>query len=139
MDYFSISRVFCLIQYLSFCNCSADARATRSAFQSLAKGYRSLIFICGAFLASSSFIFWDAVDVYKRQVVDLAIRLSVGDDRIEQLRWCFDNETNAPETQEWRERLTEEEADLVEHWQTQYDNGFVKMCSDCVKYATDRD
>ena len=109
--------------YINFAAQSALSNKQQEFYRGAAAAINDLLFRHGA---------GEAVE-------DLAIRLSVGDDRIEQLRWCFDNETNAPETQEWRERLTEEEADLVEHWQTQYDNGFVKMCSDCVKYATDRD
>ena len=39
-------------------------------------------------------------------------------------------ETSEPESQEWREDLTEEEAALVESWDKKYSKGIYNLCSD---------
>ena len=38
-------------------------------------------------------------------------------ERREQLLWLFENETNEDETQDWRDELTDEEADMVALWE----------------------
>lgn len=64
-------------------------------------------------------------------VMNLALRLQTGDDQIEELRWCFDNESNDPESQEWRENLTE--ADLIEQWDMRIETQIGKLCSDILE------
>ena len=66
-------------------------------------------------------------------VMNLALRLQTGDDQIEELRWCFDNESNDPESQEWRENLTEAEADLIEQWDMRIETQIGKLCSDILE------
>ena len=35
------------------------------------------------------------------------------------MSWCFWNETNDPETEEWRDELTPDEEAMVEQWDEQ--------------------
>lgn len=50
--------------------------------------------------------------------------LDVPPEREEELSWCFWNETNDPETEEWRDELTTDEAAMVEQWDEQTARGF---------------
>ena len=51
------------------------------------------------------------------------------DNRREQLRQRLYQETNDPETQEWRDDLTPEELEYVEQLDGQYVTGVVAICS----------
>ena len=46
---------------------------------------------------------------------------SIAKERIEELEFCFFAETNDPETEEWRDDLTPEEAALVAEWDKAFD------------------
>lgn len=46
--------------------------------------------------------------------------LNISPEREEELIWLWDNETEEPETQEWREDLTADEAVYVEQWEKQF-------------------
>lgn len=50
--------------------------------------------------------------------------------RYEELQRYFWDETNDPETQEWREDLTADEAAMVEQWDVQTAQGMEKLASD---------
>ena len=43
--------------------------------------------------------------------------------------WCLDSETNAPETQEWRDELTPEEQAYVDREDDCYEYAVATMCS----------
>lgn len=49
--------------------------------------------------------------------------------REEYLHDLWDEETDDPETQEWREELTAEEQKVVDLWDDQYDVGMLKLCT----------
>ena len=49
-------------------------------------------------------------------------------EREKYLDWAFWFETNDPETQEWRDDLTADEAALVEHWDEAVSRGICAMC-----------
>lgn len=48
----------------------------------------------------------------------------ITEERIEEMKEYFWAETNDPETEEWREDLTKEEAALVESWDDDYSDAF---------------
>lgn len=50
--------------------------------------------------------------------------LDVPPEREEELSWLFWNETNDPETEDWRDELTPDEAAMVEQWDEQAARGF---------------
>lgn len=70
---------------------------------------------------------------YGNTVEDLALRLQIGDNRIEELRGSWEHETNDPESQEWREDLTEEETALVEQWDAKAESQIHEMCADILE------
>ena len=45
----------------------------------------------------------------------------------EELMSAWENETNDPETQEWRDDLTADERKLVEQWDDNYEQGLAQM------------
>lgn len=49
-------------------------------------------------------------------------------EREEYLDWAFWSETNDPETQEWRDDLTADEAILVEHWDEAVNRAICTLC-----------
>lgn len=53
--------------------------------------------------------------------------------RYEELQYLFWNETNDPESQEWREDLTADEAAMVEQWDLQTAKGFSQLATDIVE------
>lgn len=53
--------------------------------------------------------------------------------REEELQRLFWAETDDPETQEWREELTAEEAELVEAWDDQMEIGMARLCREILK------
>ena len=50
-------------------------------------------------------------------------------ERIEYIRSQFYQETNDPESQEWRDELTPEELEYVERLDDRYEAGIAAMCS----------
>lgn len=54
----------------------------------------------------------------------------ISDERIEEMRFWYNRETNDEETQEWRDDLTPDECNLNEEWDTRYFNGIKKICDD---------
>ncbi|MBQ9168513.1 MAG: DUF1738 domain-containing protein [Oscillospiraceae bacterium] len=59
---------------------------------------------------------------------DYAVRiLDVSEEREAELQQRFWDESNDPETQEWREELTADEAAMVEQWDLQTAKGFSQM------------
>lgn len=54
-------------------------------------------------------------------------------ERYEELQRYFWDESNDPETQEWREDLTADEAAMVEQWDTQTAKGFSQLAQDIHK------
>lgn len=53
--------------------------------------------------------------------------LQVIEEREAELDWYMDHETEDPETAEWREDLTPDEATMVEQWDEQYRIAFAAM------------
>lgn len=53
--------------------------------------------------------------------------LQVTEEREAELAWYMDHETEDPETEEWREELTPDEAAMVEQWDEQYRMAFAAM------------
>ena len=51
-------------------------------------------------------------------------------ERIDELFSIWINETSDPETEEWREDLTEHEFRLVDSWDRVYYTGFYDLCND---------
>ena len=45
----------------------------------------------------------------------------------EELRSAWENETNDPETQEWRDDLTADERKLVDQWDDNYEQALAQM------------
>ena len=50
-------------------------------------------------------------------------------ERKDYIDWCLDNETNDPETQEWRDELTPEEQAYVDQEDDRYERAIAAMCS----------
>ena len=50
--------------------------------------------------------------------------------RIEELLYLWDNETNEDWTQEWRDKLTADEQALVESWDYKFINGITRLIQD---------
>lgn len=59
--------------------------------------------------------------------------LDVSEERESELQQLFWDETNDPETQEWREDLTADEAAMVEQWDTQTAKSFSQLAQDILK------
>ena len=53
--------------------------------------------------------------------------MAISEEREEYLHWCWSEETENIETEEWREELTAEEQALVDGWDRQYAAGFEKL------------
>lgn len=74
--------------------------------------------LCGPALVRVTNPAGQYMDLYCDGAYNVRI-LDVPPEREEELSWCFWNETNEPETQEWRDELTEDEAAMVEQWDEQ--------------------
>lgn len=57
----------------------------------------------------------------------------VSKEREKELFSLWESETNAPETEEWREELTEAESALVEAWDAKAEQGMAKLANDTLK------
>ena len=68
------------------------------------------------------------MDVYCGEDNDVRI-LDVSEEREAELQQLFWDESNDPETQEWREELTEDEAAMVEQWDLQTARGFSRLAT----------
>lgn len=71
------------------------------------------------------------MDVYCNDSFQVRI-LDVAEAREGELLSCFWNETNDPETEEWRENLTADEVAMVEQWDEQYLSGYQKLAQACL-------
>lgn len=71
------------------------------------------------------------MDVYCNDAYQVRI-LDVAEDREEELLSCFWNETNEPESEEWRNELTDDEAAMVEQWDEQFLSSYQKLAQDCL-------
>lgn len=56
--------------------------------------------------------------------------LDVSPEREEELSWYFWNETNDPESEDWRDELTTDEAAMVEQWDLQTSAGFARLAQE---------
>ena len=63
--------------------------------------------------------------------------LDVTAEREAELHSCFWEETNEPETQEWREDLTSDEAAMVEQWDETFAKAFSTMAQAILAYESD--
>lgn len=50
--------------------------------------------------------------------------------RYKHLVWCWENETNEEETQEWRDDLDHEEQELVNRWDIGFCDGLRRLYQD---------
>ena len=57
-------------------------------------------------------------------------------ERKAQIDWCLNNETNAPETQEWRDGLTPEEQAYVDQQGNHFERAIAAMC--CARLVVER-
>lgn len=55
--------------------------------------------------------------------------------RIRELKEIWEHETNDPETEEWRDRLTPQEAKLVATWDDGFDFGLARMAADTIAHT----
>lgn len=69
------------------------------------------------------------MDLYCDDAYDVRV-LDVPVDREEEIEWLFWNETNDPETEEWRDELTADEAAMVEQWDERTARGFQALVQD---------
>lgn len=49
------------------------------------------------------------------------------DQRQEEMRELWNGESNDPETQDWRDELTANEAELVKTWDNLYESGVIRV------------
>ncbi|MBQ0038345.1 MAG: hypothetical protein KBS74_06720 [Clostridiales bacterium] len=52
------------------------------------------------------------------------------EERKNELQWLWENETNDPETEEWRDELDADEMMFVEKLDEQYERGLGKLLND---------
>ncbi|MBP3674048.1 MAG: hypothetical protein J6J18_09500 [Oscillospiraceae bacterium] len=76
------------------------------------------------------------MDLYCNDAYEVRI-LDVTAEREEELRSCFWDETNEPDSEEWREDLTEDEAAMVEQWDESSSNGFSRLAQDILNRESD--
>lgn len=69
------------------------------------------------------------MDLYCSDTYDVRI-LDITAVREEELRSCFWEETNDPDSEEWREDLTKDETAMVEQWDESSANGFSRLAQD---------
>ena len=77
------------------------------------------------------------MDVYCNDNNDVRI-LDITAEREAELCYCFWEETNEPETQEWREDLTCDEAVMVEQWDEKFIKGYAAIAQKILTYESDR-
>ena len=53
---------------------------------------------------------------------------NISKERWEQLQWFWGEESSDPDTQEWRDELTSEEAALVSSWDRAFNQGVKSLC-----------
>jgi hypothetical protein len=56
--------------------------------------------------------------------------MAIDEDRLEDLQELWERETNDPDTQEWRDDLTQEEHQLVAEWDANYSNAVGAICKE---------
>lgn len=59
--------------------------------------------------------------------------LTITPEREDQLNYFWENETNDPDTSEWRDELTPEEMALVNEWDDRYESGLLAISRDVLK------
>lgn len=72
----------------------------------------------------------DSISDYLIEKGDFENAIEDAKEHREQLYENWSNETNDPETQEWRDTLSPEDARLVDSWDIQYNTGIADMCAD---------
>lgn len=63
--------------------------------------------------------------------------MSIGRDREAELMYLWDNESEDPDSMEWRDELTEEEQ-LVEAWDTRYERGIARLAQDILNRSGEK-
>lgn len=63
----------------------------------------------------------------------------ITDERIQEMQDAFWAETNDPATEEWRDDLTEEEAQIVARWDERVNAGITELCEDTVHLREEDD
>lgn len=53
--------------------------------------------------------------------------------RLRELEDLYWNETEDPETWDWRDDLTTEEDELIKAWEKKTETGFLKICKDILE------
>lgn len=56
--------------------------------------------------------------------------MNIPTERQEELYSLWGSETNAPETEEWRDELTLEEQEMVAQWDEQFETGIENLMQD---------
>lgn len=59
---------------------------------------------------------------------------TISEERYDELSWLWGEESNDPETQEWREELTEDEAKLVASWDKAFNLGVKSLCEQILQH-----
>ena len=62
---------------------------------------------------------------------------NISQERYDELIWLWGEESNDPDTQEWREELTEEEAALVASWDRSARIEIRKLCEFILELTPD--
>lgn len=57
----------------------------------------------------------------------------ISENRLQEMEDLFWSETNDPETEEWRDDLTPEEADIVAEWDERTANGMARLIGDILR------
>ena len=63
-----------------------------------------------------------------------AMFTDISKERYEQLSWLWGEETSDPDTQEWRDELTAEEAELVASWDKSFNLGVKSLCQQILRH-----
>lgn len=60
--------------------------------------------------------------------------MEISKERYDLLTWLWGEESDDPETQEWREELTPEEARLVSGWDKAFNLGVKSLCQQILQH-----
>lgn len=58
----------------------------------------------------------------------------ISSNRLEELRYAWEAETSDPETQEWREELSDKESLLIASWDRAYNLGVRSLCEQILEH-----
>ena len=62
----------------------------------------------------------------------------INQERFDELQELFWSETNELWTQEWRDELTPEEAEIIDKWDNKVADGMYKIASRIIEFEADR-